>query len=59
MICHSLKKNFEKKLGIELVQEELTPEEEVLKTQLMNDKYSNDKWNLEGKGVKNGYKYSN
>jgi lipoate-protein ligase A len=59
MICHSLKKNFEKKLGIELVQEELTPEEEVLKTQLMNDKYSNDKWNLEGKGVKNGFKYSN
>lgn len=59
MICHSLKKNFEKKLGIELVQEEMTPEEEVLKTQLMHDKYSNDKWNLEGKGVTNGFKYSN
>jgi len=59
MICDALKKNFEKKLGIELVQEEMTPEEEILKTQLMRDKYMNDKWNLEGKGVTSGSKYSN
>ena len=56
MICHALKKNFEKRLGIELVQEEMSPEEEVLKTRLMRDKYLNDKWNLEGKGAINGYK---
>ena len=58
-ICRSLKKNFEKKLGIELVHEEMTPKEEVLKTQLMHDRYSNDKWNLEGAGIINGHKYSN
>jgi lipoate-protein ligase A len=56
MICHALKKNFEKRLGIELVQEEMSPEEEVLKARLMRDKYLNNKWNLEGKGATNGYK---
>jgi lipoate-protein ligase A len=59
MICHALRKNFEKKLGVELVQKEMTPKEEILKTQLMRDKYMNDKWNLEGKGAISGYKYSN
>lgn len=56
MICHALEKNFEKKLGIELVQEEMSPEEEVLKIRLMRDKYLDDKWNLEGNGATNGYK---
>jgi lipoate-protein ligase A len=59
MICHALRKNFEKKLGVELVQKEMTPKEEILKTQLMRDKYMNDKWNLEGRGATSGYKYSN
>ncbi len=50
-ICRVLKKGFEKKLGVELREGELTPEEEVLKTQLMRDKYTSDKWNIEGKGA--------
>jgi lipoate-protein ligase A len=59
LICGALKKNFEKKLGIALVQEEMTPGEEILKTRLMHNKYMNDKWNLKGKGATNGYKYFN
>jgi lipoate-protein ligase A len=55
-ICHVLRMSFEKNLGIELVEGELTPEEEVLKKQLLIDKYTNDKWNMEGKGAVYGHK---
>ncbi|MGC9976944.1 MAG: biotin/lipoate A/B protein ligase family protein [Syntrophales bacterium] len=48
-ICHVVKKGFEKKLDIKLVEGCLTLEEESLKLRLMNDKYMNDKWNMEGK----------
>jgi lipoate-protein ligase A len=54
-ICHVLKKSFEKKLGVELVEGGLTPEEEVLKTRLLSDKYMTDRWNMEGKGTNYGY----
>ena len=57
-ICHALKKSFEKKLGIELAEGGLTPEEEVLKTQLMSDKYMSEKWNIEGKAIAYGCKGS-
>lgn len=49
-VCRVLKNSFEKKLGIELVEGALTPEEELLKSQLMKNKYMNDQWNLEGRG---------
>jgi lipoate-protein ligase A len=55
-ICHVLKKSFEKNLGIELLEGTLTPKEELLKTQLMRNKYTTDKWNMEGKGTVYGYK---
>ena len=55
-ICHIMKKGFEKKLDIELVEGCLTPEEESLKLRLMNDKYMNDKWNIEGKVASDGRK---
>jgi lipoate-protein ligase A len=42
-------------LGIELVEGVLTPEEEVLKTRLLSDKYMTDRWNMEGKGTNYGY----
>ena len=50
-ICRVLQRSFEKKLGIELVEGGLTAEEETLMTRLIKDKYSNNKWNMEGKGT--------
>jgi len=55
-ICHIMKKSFEKKLDIELVEGCLTPEEESLKLRLMTDKYMNDEWNMEGKVASDGRK---
>ena len=55
-LCRVLKKCFEKRLGITLVEGDLNPEEEALKTRLVRDKYMNTKWNMEGKGVVHGYK---
>jgi lipoate-protein ligase A len=57
-ICHVMKKSFEKKLGIELVEGCLTPHEESLKLRLMNDKYMTDRWNMEGKVASDGRKNS-
>jgi lipoate-protein ligase A len=57
-ICHVMKKSFEKKLDIELVEGCLTPYEESLKLRLMNDKYMNDRWNMEGKVASDGCKKS-
>jgi lipoate-protein ligase A len=53
-ICHVIKKSFEKKLDIELVEGCLTAHEESLKLRLMNDKYMNDRWNMEGKVASDG-----
>ncbi len=58
-ICHVIKISFEKKLAIKLVEGCLTPEEESLKLRLMNDKYMNDKWNMEGKAQSDGPENSN
>jgi lipoyl(octanoyl) transferase len=58
-ICHVMKKSFEKRLDIELVEGCLTPEEESLKLRLMNNKYMNDKWNMGGKVASDGSKKSN
>ncbi len=57
-ICHVIKKSFEKKLDIELVEGCLTAHEESLKLRLMNDKYMTDKWNMEGKVASDGRKNS-
>jgi lipoate-protein ligase A len=57
-ICRAMKRSFEKKLDIELVEGCLTPEEESLKLRLMNYKYMNDKWNMEGKVASGGRKNS-
>jgi lipoate-protein ligase A len=57
-ICHIMKKSFEKRLNIELVEGCLTPEEESLKLWLMNDKYVTDKWNIGGKVASDGRKNS-
>jgi lipoyl(octanoyl) transferase len=57
-ICRVMKRSFEKKLDIELVEGCLTAHEESLKLRLMNDKYMNDKWNMEGKVASDGRKNS-
>jgi lipoate-protein ligase A len=54
-ICHVLQRSFKKKLGIELVEGSLTGEEEALMTRLIKDKYTNNKWNMEGRGASHGY----
>ena len=54
-ICHVLQRSFEKKLGIELVEGRLTGEEEALMTRLIKDKYTNNTWNMEGRGASHGY----
>ena len=53
-ICHILQRSFEKKLGIELVEGGLTAAEGILMARLIKDKYTNDKWNIEGKGALHG-----
>lgn len=55
-ICQVMKRSFEKKLDIELVEGCLSSEEESLKLRLMNSKYMNDKWNMEGKVASDGCK---
>ncbi len=57
-ICRVIRTGFEKKLDVKLVEGWLTPEEESLKLRLMNDKYMNDKWNMEGNAQSNGSKNS-
>ncbi|MGZ3649093.1 MAG: lipoate--protein ligase family protein [Syntrophales bacterium] len=57
-ICHVMKKGFEKRLDIELVEGCLTAREESLKLRLMNDKYMNDTWNMGGKVAFDGRKNS-
>ncbi len=47
-ICLQLKKGFSDELGIELVEETLTPAEETLKNELMK-KYMDVNWNIERK----------
>lgn len=56
MLCRVLKKCFEKRLGITLVEGELNIEEEALKTRLVREKYMTARWNMEGKGIAHGYK---
>ncbi len=41
---------FEDTLGVRLVESGLSPVEEALKERLLSEKYSTDRWNLEGKG---------
>lgn len=47
-LCQILASGFEEFLGIRLVRGSLTPEEETLKEQLLQSKYSDRNWNLEG-----------
>jgi lipoyl(octanoyl) transferase len=47
-ICSILKKSFIEELGIDLIQETLTSEEETLKNELMK-KYTDVNWNIERK----------
>lgn len=54
MICRVLQKSFEKKLDIELVEGELTVKEEALMKHLIKNKYTSNKWNMEGRGTFNG-----
>jgi lipoate-protein ligase A len=54
-ICHILHRSFEKKLGVELVEGRLTDEEDALMTRLIKDKYTNNTWNMEGRGASHGY----
>jgi lipoate-protein ligase A len=51
-VCFKLKEGFINELGIELVEESLTLTEETLKNKLM-EKYSNARWNIEGKNIFN------
>jgi len=47
-LCRALQDGFEQRLGIRLVEASLTPEEETLKRELMEKKYSSESWNVEG-----------
>lgn len=52
-LCKSISENFEKCLNVQLITGTTTPEEDSLKELLLQNKYSTDMWNLEGKW-KNG-----
>jgi lipoate-protein ligase A len=47
-LCSALKTGFEEVLNIRLEAGTLTREEEALKERLLNGKYANNEWNLEG-----------
>jgi lipoate-protein ligase A len=47
-ICSALQAGFEGELKVTLMPGELTAEEEEIASELLRDKYSMDKWNMEG-----------
>lgn len=51
-VCGMLKHAFEESLGIRLVDGVLTKEEEMLKEQLLESKYRETWWNMEGKRLR-------
>ncbi len=53
MLCDVLRKGFEKALGIRLVEQDLSPEEEELGAWLLRNKYLTDTWNMDGKAMVN------
>lgn len=50
VLCRRLRKSFEKRLGIDFVEGEMTEEEKNLKHILLQEKYMNPKWNRESRG---------
>ena len=52
-ICNSLKKGFADVLGVQIVEESLTPGENVLKNELIN-KYADRSWNIGRKNINIG-----
>ena len=50
-VCHALASGFEESLGIRLIEGTLTPGEERIKDELLQHKYSNTLWNMEGKAT--------
>ena len=49
-LARLLRGAFEDTLGVRLVESGLSPAEESLMQRLLSEKYSTDRWNLEGKG---------
>ena len=53
MLCDVLRKGFEKVLGIQFVEQDLSPPEEELGARLLRSKYLIDTWNMDGKAMVN------
>ena len=53
MLCDVLRKGFEKVLGIQFVEQDLSPEEEEIGAWLLRNKYLTDTWNIDGKAMVN------
>ena len=54
-LCRDIAVGFEEVLHIRLVDEGLSPEEEVLKDRLLEEKYVRDEWNRKGRKAGRGY----
>ena len=52
-LCNVLREGFEKVLGIQFVEQDLTPPEKEIRARLLRNKYSTDRWNMEGKVMRN------
>jgi lipoate-protein ligase A len=48
-LCHALKTGFENVLGIHFIEDDLSPLEDRLKSELLANKYMSPNWNLDGK----------
>lgn len=48
-LCHALKTGFENVLGIHFIEDDLSPSEDRLKSELLANKYTNPNWNIDGK----------
>ncbi|MDI6775885.1 MAG: lipoate--protein ligase family protein [Syntrophales bacterium] len=53
MLCEVLREGFEKVMGIQFIEQDLTPPEKEIRTRLLRNKYLTNRWNMEGKVMMN------
>ncbi|MBW2650779.1 MAG: lipoate--protein ligase family protein [Deltaproteobacteria bacterium] len=52
ILCRNIAAGFEEILNVRLTEGKLSPEEETLRDSLLESKYSSDRWNMKGRGIK-------
>ncbi|MFA4916304.1 MAG: hypothetical protein WC560_06510 [Syntrophales bacterium] len=55
MLCNVVREGAEERLGVRFEEQDMTTLEEEIKAHLLRNKYSTDRWNLEGKVTGNEF----